>query len=66
MPMIDSSESALYMVYLIVKILYSSNQYQLCPQLMHQGALDPWVMFLKAVLDRQVPLDCEMFNTEDN
>jgi len=27
MPMIDSSESALYMVYLIVKILYSANQY---------------------------------------
>jgi hypothetical protein len=23
-------------------------------------------MFLKAVLDRQVPLECEMFNTEDN
>ncbi len=66
MPMIDQSESALYMVYLIVKILYSANQCQLCPQMMQPGALEPWVMFLKAVLDRQVPLDCEMFNTEDN
>lgn len=62
--MAEESENAQHTLYIIVKIFYAANQLQLCPFLMQPGCLDPWIQFLKAVLDRPVPMELEYY-TED-
>lgn len=57
--MAGESDGALRILYLICKIIYSSNQLELCPFLMQPGCLDPWVQFLKTILDRPVPHELE-------
>lgn len=52
------------MLYLVCQILYVSNQVIVCPFLTQPGALDAWVDFLKAVLDRPLPHPLEQ--TDDN
>lgn len=32
---------------------------------MQPGSMDPWVQFLKSILERPMPFDCETFNEED-
>ena len=53
----DDSEKfdALYMLHLICKVFYVSNQLQICPYLMEENTLDPWVQFFKTILDLPVP-----------
>jgi hypothetical protein len=51
----QETESALNLLYLVCKVLYSANQIQLCPFMMQPGALEPWIQFLKAVLDKFIP-----------
>lgn len=53
------TDNAYEILYLVSKILYSGNQQKLCPFLMQPGCLDPWIEFLKSVLDRPVPFDLE-------
>lgn len=48
---------ALYMLHLICKVFYVSNQLQMCPYLMEAGHLDPWVQFFKAILDMECPAE---------
>lgn len=60
------SELAFEVIYLISKIFYLSNQLYICPFLAENGgaALDPWVMFFKTIMDRELP--AELTNpTED-
>ena len=37
------NEDALYMLHLICKVFYKCNQLQMCPYLMEENTLDPWV-----------------------
>lgn len=46
---------ALYMMHLVCKVFYVSNQLQVCPYLMEENALDPWIMFFKTILDMPIP-----------
>lgn len=57
--MINSKENpdALYMLHLICKVFYVSNQLQICPYLMEENNLDPWVQFFKTILDMDTPPD---------
>jgi hypothetical protein len=61
----DQSEGSRQIVYLICKILYASNQYQMTHYMMQPGCLDPWVQFLKTIMERPMPFECETFNEED-
>lgn len=65
MPTFDENPDSRRVAFLICKILYSTNQYQLCHYLMQPGCLDPWIEFLKANMERQLPFDCETFNEND-
>jgi hypothetical protein len=47
------------MLYLVCKILYSSNQQRFCPFMTLPRALDPWVEFLKALLEKPLPTELE-------
>lgn len=49
------NEDALYMLHLICKVFYVSNQLQMCPYLMEGSNLDPWVQFFKTILDMPCP-----------
>lgn len=55
--MINNKENddALYMLHLICKVFYVSNQMQMCPYLMEGNNLDPWIMFFKTILDMETP-----------
>jgi len=55
--MINNKENqdALYMLHLICKVFYVSNQLQMCPFLMEGTNLDPWVQFFKTIIDMPVP-----------
>jgi hypothetical protein len=57
--MINNKENtdALYMLHLICKVFYVSNQLQMCPYLMEGDNLDPWIMFLKTIMDMPCPDD---------
>ena len=56
---VNESQYAVQILYLISKVIYTANQIQLCPFLMEPGALDPWVHFMKAIIDRQIPFELE-------
>jgi len=45
------------MLHLICKVFYVSNQLQMCPFLMEQGALDPWMGLFRTILDMPCPDD---------
>lgn len=49
------NEDALYMLHLVVKVFYKSNQLQVCPYLMEDNILDPWIEFFKTILDMPTP-----------
>lgn len=49
------NEDALYMLHLICKVFYVSNQMQMCPYLMEVDHLDPWILFFKTILDMECP-----------
>lgn len=49
------NEDALFMMHLVCKVFYSSNQLQMCPHLMEENRLDPWIQFFKTILDMEVP-----------
>ena len=54
---VDQSENAIQILYIVCKIIYSVNKMKLAPSLMMQpGSLDPWIQFMKTILDRPVPL----------
>ena len=55
--MIKNKENldALYMLHLICKVFYVSNQLQMCPYLMQDNNLDPWIQFFKTILDMPCP-----------
>ena len=58
------NEDALYMLHLICKVFYVSNQMQMCPYLMEVDHLDPWILFFKTILDMECPPALEI-STED-
>lgn len=55
--MINNKENndALYMLHLICKVFYVSNQLQMCPYLMEGDNLDPWIQFFKTIMDMPCP-----------
>ena len=55
--MINNKENndALYMLHLICKVFYVSNQLQMCPYLMENNNLDPWIQFFKTIMDMPCP-----------
>ena len=55
---------ALYMLHLICKVFYVSNQLQMSPYLMDAENLDPWIHFFKTILDLPCPPDLSS-STED-
>jgi len=48
---------ALFMMHLVCKVFYVSNQLQVCPFLMENNNMDPWIQFFKTILDMPVPDD---------
>ena len=48
-------QNALYMLHLICKVFYVSNQLSVCPFLMEENNLDPWILFFKTILDLPAP-----------
>jgi importin-7 len=55
--MINNKENvdALYMLHLICKVFYVSNQLQMSPYLMEGNNLQPWIQFLKTIMDMPCP-----------
>jgi hypothetical protein len=49
------NEDALYMLHMICKVFYVSNQMKMSPYLMQANNLDPWIMFFKTILDMECP-----------
>lgn len=49
------NEDALFMLHLICKVFYTSNQLQMTPFLMEKDTLHPWFAFFKEILDMPVP-----------
>ena len=47
---------------MISKIFYVANQIRMCPFLMVEGAIDPWIQFFKTILDRPVPSEFDSFD----
>ena len=43
------------MMHLVCKVFYVSNQLQVCPYLMQDNNMDPWVQFFKTILDMKMP-----------
>lgn len=60
----NGKSDALYMLYLIFKIFYKSNQLSLCPFLMEANNSDPWISMIKSILDMPMPNDLTSY-TED-
>ena len=58
---------ALYMMHLVCKVFYVSNQLQVCPHLMENNNLDPWIQFFKTLLDMKAPAEqcTKIDNTEE-
>lgn len=48
------NEIALRILYLICKIFYVSNQLKIAPFLIENGALNPWMLFFKQLLDQPI------------
>jgi len=46
---------ALFMMYLVVKVFYVSNQLQMCPHLMQENNLDPWIQFFLTIINMKMP-----------
>ena len=46
---------ALQMLHRICKIFYAGNHMQMCPFLMKDKNLDPWILFFKTILDMECP-----------
>ena len=44
-------------MHLVCKVFYVSNQIVVCPYLMENNNLDPWVEFFKTILDMPTPED---------
>ena len=57
---------ALYMMHLVCKVFYVCNQLQVCPHLMENNNLDPWVEFFKTILDMKVPEDLKTVTNDTN
>lgn len=51
----NSTEDDLYMLHLICKVFYVSNQLQMCPYLMEPGNLNAWIALFKHFLDLPCP-----------
>ena len=51
------NQDALYMLHLICKVFYVSNQLQMTPYLMENDQLQPWFQFFKEILDMPCPPD---------
>jgi len=51
--MINNKENvdALFMMHLVCKVFYVSNQMVVCPYLMEGSNLDPWIQFFKTIID---------------
>lgn len=49
------NQDALYMMHLVCKVFYVSNQLQVSPFLMEDQHMDPWVQFFKTILDMPAP-----------
>lgn len=61
------NSDALYMMHLVCKVFYVSNQLQVCPFLMEDHNMDPWIQFFKTILDMPTPADLRdpTFETEE-
>jgi len=55
MIMNKENQDALYMLHLICKVFYVSNQLQMSPYLMTGENLAPWIQFFKTILDMPCP-----------
>lgn len=60
----QGNESALKILYYIVKIFYVSNQLQVLDQLQKESAMEPWIQFFKAIMEMEAPEHLKSF-TED-
>jgi hypothetical protein len=49
------------MLYLICKIFYVSNQLYICPFLVVDSNLEPWIAFFKTLMDRPLPENLDSF-----
>ena len=59
------NEIALEILHLIVKIFFTCNQLVISPSLKAPGAIDPWMILLKNLLDRPIPKELTEM-TEDS
>ena len=51
------NQDALFMLHLICKVFYTSNQLQMTTYLMENDQLQPWFQFFKEILDMPCPSD---------
>ena len=51
------NSDALMILHLICKVFFKSNYLKVCPCLMKDGALDPWIQFFKTILDMPTPAE---------
>lgn len=58
------NEDALYMLHMVCKVFYKSNQIMVAPLLMEPGVIDPWYQFFKSILD--MPISDELTTKVDN
>ena len=49
------NHDSLALLHLVCKVFYVSNQLQVCPYLMEDDNLDPWMMLFKTILDMNCP-----------
>jgi hypothetical protein len=52
--LMNESEAAYEIMYIICKIFYTTNQLYVAPFLTQSENIDPWITFFKLLLDRPV------------